>query len=255
MEINLFGKPVFLKKGAIAAVGLMIAVILGGTGYAINNNSKGILIEPGENIHKSEVAGTAQAAEGTPDRVNGAALDVKKLEQINVYIVGCVRKPGIVTLEKGQMIFDAIEAAGGTTDDADLENINMAYKLQDNVMIRVLPKAAKSAANTNTAPVNKPAVKPEPSNTTAAKGIEIIQDSKGAVVGEEPQGGAAAKININTASDKQLDSLPGVGIETAKDIIAYREKNGGFKKPEDIMKISGIKTSKYNKIKDLITVD
>jgi competence protein ComEA len=79
-------------------------------------------------------------------------------------------------------------------------------------------------------------------------------------VGEATQGAPAGskagkKVNINTAGIEELDTLNGIGEATARDIIEYREKNGGFKKIEDIMKITGIKESKFNKIKDSICVE
>lgn len=246
MDINLFGRTIFLSKGVIAVLLTSIVVVLGGTGYAINNNMKGIVIESAaeEEMEKEEDEITAESNEDKSDAAE------EKVEEINVYIVGCVNKPGLVTLIKGQLVFDAINAAGGATEEADIENVNMAYKLQDNVMLKINSK--KEASAVKKSPAAQPAVL---GNNAAGKGIEITTDSKGVVVGEQAVGMAGGKIDINTADVAQLDTLPGVGPETAKDIVAYREKNGGFKKPEDIMKIPGIKTSKFNKMKDSIVAN
>jgi competence protein ComEA len=87
----------------------------------------------------------------------------------------------------------------------------------------------------------------------AGAGITITRDSGGVIVNESA-GVKSSKVNINTANVSELDTLPGIGEATAADIIQYREKHGPFKRIEDIMKVTGIKENKYNKIKDVITI-
>ncbi|MCX7922511.1 MAG: helix-hairpin-helix domain-containing protein [Clostridia bacterium] len=103
------------------------------------------------------------------------------------------------------------------------------------------------------ATVQKPAVSAsQPQNSS---GIEIVKDSGGVVANEVVIAAKSdGKININTATIKELDSLSGIGESIAQDIIDYREKNGGFKSINDIMKVAGIKEKTFNKIKDRITV-
>ncbi|HHW00473.1 MAG TPA: competence protein ComEA [Clostridiaceae bacterium] len=167
-----------------------------------------------------------------------------KTEEIKVYVIGCVKNPGIVTLKKGQLIDDAVKAAGGLTDDADIYNINLVYSLNENMMLRI---KSKNEVNEEE---NEGEMREE------GKGVAIITD-EGAGVNTAGQGTSnkTGKININTASVNELDTLPGIGIATANDIIAYREANGKFKSIEDIMKVPRIKENRFNNIKDFITVD
>jgi competence protein ComEA len=139
---------------------------------------------------------------------------------INVYVSGAVNKPDVYTLPLNSIAKDAITAAGGATADADLDRINLATKLADQMQVYVpyQGEAAPSAPN-GSAP-NAP----------------------------------TEKININTATVEELDKLPGIGPSIAKAIVDYRTKNGPFKKIEDINDVKGIGDALFEKIKDQITV-
>jgi len=246
MTINLFGREITIKREFIAVAIALIVIIAGLIGYSIDRSGHKIIIDSESDkvnaekidIEKSEEAGTIQRELETQ----------KPEEEIKVYVVGRVKNPGIVTLKKGDLINDAIIAAGGAEDDADLENINLVYKLTGNVMLRIR---------------SRDEVKNDPDKGSAAGiGVNIITDSGSAVVSSEEGDGNyngnnnnRGKININTATIDELDTLPGIGKATAKDIVDYREKNGGFKDIRDITKVPGIKEGRFNSIKDLITVD
>lgn len=179
-------------------------------------------------------------------------------EKIKVYVVGEVKNPSVVTIEKGQIIEDAVLLAGGFTENADVENINLAYVLTENVMLQIRPK--KDISEKDISEKDVPEKESIPQNTSEEKsdkiftGINIVSDSGGAVVGENTES-LNLKININTASKEQLTELPGVGPAIADNIIAFRQENGRFEKIEDIMNVSGIGDAKFKRLKDLITVD
>ncbi len=136
---------------------------------------------------------------------------------IEVYVTGAIQKPDVYSLPTGSIVKDLINTAGGATADADLEAINLAQRLTDQMHIHV-PR-------------------------------------KGEVAPTPPAGSApGALININTADAIQLDTLPGIGPSTAQSIIDYRTKNGPFKKIEDIKNVPRIADTEFNKIKDMITV-
>ncbi len=137
---------------------------------------------------------------------------------ISVYVSGAVKQPDVYTLPLNAIVKDAIAAAGGATDEADLDRINLAAKLADQMQVYV-PHQGESAQ--------------PPSDGSAP---------------------AADKININTASAEELDKLPGIGPSLAKAIIDYRTKNGPFKQIEDINAVKGIGDALFDKIKDQITV-
>jgi competence protein ComEA len=142
---------------------------------------------------------------------------------INIYVTGAVEKPDVYALPLNSIVKDAIEAAGGATDDADLDRINLATKLADQMQVYV-PRTGEA--------------EPPP----------VLPD------GSAPDT-TAAKININTASVEELDKLPGIGPAIAKAIIDYRTKSGPFKQIEDINDVKGIGDALFEKIKDQITVE
>jgi competence protein ComEA len=155
---------------------------------------------------------------GTADGTSPAATR----DLIPVYLVGAVVRPGIYTVERGCYLYELVEMAGGLTADAAAEDINLACRLDDNQRIR-LPTKAEVQADSSLNP-------------------------------DLPVDPASALVDINRADASQLETLPGIGPATAKTIISYREKTGGFKKIEDLMKITGIKESRFNAIKDQITI-
>ncbi|CAG0932800.1 ComE operon protein 1 [Thermoflexales bacterium] len=139
---------------------------------------------------------------------------------INVYVTGAVNQPDVYALPLNSIVKDAIAAAGGATPDADLDRINLATRLADQMQVYV-PRQGEAT--------------PPPSSGTAPSA-------------------AAEKININQASVEELDQLPGIGPSLAKEIVDHRTKNGSFTKIEDINDVKGIGDVLYAKIKDQITI-
>lgn len=147
--------------------------------------------------------------------------------QMFVYVCGAVVSPGVYTVDADTRIFEAIEAAGGVTKDAAEEYLNLAQPVTDGQKILV--------------PTQEEARELEHS------GIQgLPQDAA-----EEAQDGL---VNINTAGEDLLMTLPGIGASKAQSIITYREVHGNFKTVEELKKIEGIKEGVFNKIKDLIRV-
>jgi competence protein ComEA len=138
-----------------------------------------------------------------------------------------VLRPDVYRLPPGSIVKDAIQAAGGATDDADLDSINLAQELHDQERLYV-PSIGESDA-------------PPP------------------VTGAEPtppsgEGTPSDKIDINTATAGELETLPGIGPVLAESIIQHRDANGPFMSIEDITLVSGIGDKTYDKLKDRITV-
>lgn len=155
-------------------------------------------------------------------------------EKIAIHIIGEIKKEGIIYLPKGSRIVDAIEKAGGSTKEADLTQINLAYILEDGQKIYIPNKKEK---------INEYIIKSN-GNTFIQEG-----DKSQSILSKEND-----KVNINTATLNELDSLPGIGPSTAQKIIDYREKNGEFKKIEDLQNVKGIGNAKYEEVKDKITI-
>lgn len=149
-------------------------------------------------------------------------------EKIKVYVTGEVINPGVIELKVGDRIEDAIKAAGGTTDIANLEKVNLAYKLEDGQKLYI--------PNINE--------KEEAVILSTENGENVVKDS------EKSNG----KININNASIDNLCKIPGVGETLAKRIVDYREQNGKFKNIEDLRNVSGIGEKKFESIKEYIAL-
>lgn len=167
-------------------------------------------------------------------------------DRILVHVSGAVNKEGVVELRVDSRISDAIEKAGGIKEEASMEDINLAYKLEDGMKIHISTKQEQEN-NHNT----------KPENTVEQMTEQYIITSSGGVNQEEKKESGSTrqtKVNINTATQTQLETLPGIGPSTATKIISYRKEKGKFNKIEDIKEVSGIGESKYHKIKDLISI-
>lgn len=144
---------------------------------------------------------------------------------IHVYVVGEVKIPGVYELTAGSMVSNAVDAAGGFTELADREAINMVEILTSNTMIKV------------------------PAKGEIFSDVIISGDGDGSGTQE-----SGTRVNINTADIDELCTLSGVGESTAKKIISYRKTNGPFVTIEDIMNVPGIKEAKFMAFKEDICV-
>lgn len=240
MEIKLFGIKLYVKKSAMAIAVAFTMVALGIIAEILLSRN-----EPSNLIIKDTSQNVTNFS--TPNVMNSPTPGTN--EEIKVYVTGAVMNPGIVTIKKGQIIEDALNQAGGVTEDADINSINRVFKLKENVMIYVKSK------NDQQKQIDQNVEKSWNQSQEPGPGIDIITDSGGSILGGTLAAGVKKKVNINTATEAELDTLPGVGKETAKTIIEFRNKNGDFKDIKDIMKIPGIKESRFNSIKDLISSD
>lgn len=173
----------------------------------------------------------------TNTAVENSNETVEENNTIVVHITGEVNYPGVVVLKEGARVVDAIEAGGGETDEADLSSLNLAYMLSDGEKIYVPNKEETSQESQ------------EREYITSAKD-NSEQSENGA-----KSTGTNFKININTAKQEELTQITGIGESTAKKIIEYRTQNGKFKSIEDIKNIPGIGDSKFNAMKEEITVN
>ena len=161
------------------------------------------------------VSSGTDAANGT-----GETGDIAETEEMRilVHVCGAVVNPGVVALPQGSRAEDALLAAGGFAEDASRDYVNLAGYVSDGEKLYF------------------------PTREEVSAGIQVQTEQDDGLV------------NINTADVAVLCTLPGIGEARARDIIAYREAHGDFKSCEDIMKVSGIKTSVYNKLSDKIKV-
>ncbi|HFI0043592.1 TPA: helix-hairpin-helix domain-containing protein [Streptococcus suis] len=147
--------------------------------------------------------------------------------QLVVDVKGAVAKPGLYTLEAGARVNDAVEAAGGLTSQANPKSINLAQKLSDEAVVYVASK------DENISVV---------ASTTASSAMS--QEEKN-----------TSLVNLNTATEADLQTISGIGAKRAADIIAYREANGGFKSVDDLNNVSGIGDKTMESIRPYVTVE
>ena len=177
-------------KGAVIAGILLLLVGVGG-----------LLPKKEEAVEESEAVVTTVLAEKTEESTTLEAV-------IFVDIKGAVKKPGVYQMKAGDRVKDAIDAAGGLTAEADSQKVNLAQRVEDQMVI-VVPKVGEEAE-------------------AIPAGVTSKETSK------------EGKVNINTATVEELKTLKGVGEKKAEAIIEYRKKNGSFKTKEDLMKVRGI---------------
>ncbi|HFU3846152.1 TPA: helix-hairpin-helix domain-containing protein [Streptococcus suis] len=151
----------------------------------------------------------------------------EELSQLVVDVKGAVVKPGLYTLEADARVNDAVEAAGGLTSQADPKSINLAQKLSDEAVVYVASK------DENISVV---------ASTTASSAMS--QEEKN-----------TSLVNLNTATEADLQTISGIGAKRATDIIAYREANGGFKSVDDLNNVLGIGDKTMESIRPYVTVD
>ncbi|OQS23333.1 DNA-binding protein [Nocardia donostiensis] len=152
-------------------------------------------------------------------------------------MVGLVHQAGLVRLPPGARVADAVAAAGGARAGADLTGLNLAQRLSDGD--QVLVGAAPSGDTT-----------PRLGSTTISGGTT----STGAAAGPGSARNPATPVNLNTATEPDLDTLPGVGPVTARAIISWRETNGRFTDIEQLAEVNGIGPARLERLRDLVTI-
>ena len=201
-----------------------IIVICTGLGLLVGGF---FLLKPSPQTPVKETNLQAEVAAVSKDSVS--ENEVKKEEPveqdlITVDVKGAVKAPGIYDLPVGSRVNDAVQKAGGLTEQADSKSLNLAQKVSDEALVYV-PTKGEEAASQQT-------VSGTASSTSKEK-----------------------KINLNKASLEELKQVKGLGGKRAQDIIDHRETNGKFKSVDELKKVSGIGAKTIEKLKDYVTVD
>lgn len=152
----------------------------------------------------------------------------KETEEIIIHIAGAVQKEGILKMEEGSRVADAIEKAGGLKENASTKNVNLAYMIEDGQKIYI------------------PTIEEDQEDE-----IAVITSGE---FGENETKEKSKIVNINTATIDELQEIPGIGESTAQKIITYRKENGKFTKIEDLKNVSGIGEAKFNQMKEYISI-
>ncbi|MCP9036934.1 helix-hairpin-helix domain-containing protein [Streptococcus oralis] len=204
-----------------------IIAICAGLGLALGGF---FLLKPSTQTPVTETNLQAEVAAISKD--SSSEKEVKREEKdespeqdlITVDVKGAVKSPGIYDLPVGSRVHDAVQKAGGLTEEADSKSLNLAQKVSDEALVYV-PTKGEEVASQQTA-----------SGTTPSTSKE-------------------KKVNLNKASLEELKQVKGLGGKRAQDIIDHREANGKFKSVDELKKVSGIGTKTIEKLKDYVTVD
>lgn len=200
------------------------ALLCGGCGGA-----SAVAIEDLRAVPEETVADASAAEEGAGAAQDGGDAFAAEPETIFVQVNGAVISPGVYPMEEGGRVFEAIEKAGGLTEEAAAEALNQAAVVSDGQVITVYTYQEWEERR---------------SLDTALSG----EDMQGQDTMED------GRVNINTADLDTLCTIPGIGRTRAEHIISYRSENGPFECIEDIKKVSGIKEGLFDQIKDMIKV-
>ncbi len=217
--------------------------------------------DPATETDPQEADGTGTAGEAPAD-----GADSGEPELIYVFVCGAVAQEGVYELPAGSRVYQAVEAAGGYAADADTSYINQADPVTDaqKLEIPTVEEAEKLREEAALAAENRQAETDAESDSGpdgaaagyANNGAGQVNNGAGQMNNSAGQAddAAARLININTADEAALQTLPGIGAAKAASIVRYREANGGFSSIEEIKKVSGIGDITYENIKGCITV-
>lgn len=232
------------KKQKIIA-GIIASIVVAGIYYYAYAKDSKLLTEEELEVEQSQVNNIGNQNQNTGNETNNDT-------GIIVHVSGAVNQEGIIELKANSRIADAIEKAGGITADACMDEINLAYVLEDGIKIHIPTKEEQEKNNANKQEQNNS--NKQEQNNTKKQEQNYISQSSGTSAESKRTSSQNTKININTAKQTDLETLPGIGPSTALKIITYRDENGKFKTIEEIKEVNGIGDSKFNNIKDLITI-
>jgi competence protein ComEA len=222
-SLTAFRRPHLVVVAVVVAVGILVA------GWAVLR-ARPVAVAVTPPVAPSAPAGAPGSAPEEPASDVGPSASVAG---VVVHVLGAVRKPGLVTLEAGSRVQDAIAAAGGLTAKADPGELNLAQAVTDGQQIVVGTK-------------NKPVG--EVRNGTAGG------SSGGAGTDGSGTGGPGQPVDLNTAGQAELEELPGVGPVMAGKILAWRTENGRFSRVEELQEIDGVGPKTYAKLAPLCRV-
>ena len=190
------------------------------------------------------VAGTSSMSDpSTPPAVPTESIPA----QMVVSVVGLVHTPGLVQLTPGARVADAIDRAGGARKNADLLSLNLAQVLRDGDQILVGYAGGQGEMSLRSAVVGASGAPPAPAGAPPA-------DAGAPAGGSGGPPATGGLVNLNTATEADLDELPGVGPVTAKAILSWRDRNGRFSSVDQLAEVDGIGPARLARLRDLVTV-
>lgn len=222
-----------------------------------DEGGRGMAVSPGDTSGQSRDQDEPDQAVLQESRQPADTNQPQEVQTICVHVCGAVKNPGVYELSGDSRVYEAVEKAGGFSEDADQNYVNQAQQLADGLklVIPTMKETEETAGQEGTAGqigIIGPGREPQSQVQRETAGGNVSPEASGDAGDGSPTDG---RININTASMEELCTIPGIGSTRAAAIIAYRQDTGGFASVEDIMNVSGIKEGTYAKIKDSIKVN
>ncbi len=218
------------KKIALISVVVVAAIAYG---FFHSNADDDVQMSEGADATavEGEMSSSEEGGQESPGMESQKSEEDEEDDMIFVDVGGAVRHPQVVCIEKGSRIYEAVEAAGGASEDAETKYLNMASQCEDGQKIYIPTQAETEAVQSG-----DPSAESSAGLFTADP--QILQPEGGAAAGTSET--ADTKININTATSEELQTLNGIGPSMAERIIEYRQTNGNFSSIDDLTNVSGI---------------
>ncbi len=230
-HLHLHNPKKLLVIGLVAICVLVVTGVVITSGLFAQEEVTVIAHDAGDETGVQEPTMTPEELNDAPTGNNSSEVVTPSTEKICVHVGGCVVSPGVYWLDVGSRVEDALQAAGGVTESAAPDAINRARSIQDGEQILVFSSEEVEAGITQ-----------EPESRASSSSTSEATDASN------------MRVNINSADQSTLETLPGIGPATAQKIVAFREQQGRFTTPEDLMQVSGIGQKKFEAIADLICV-
>jgi len=247
IKINKKSITVLVAAVAVAIGILRYAAIQGVSGDSIlrgaaGGSAAGVQTEKEGSADPAQAnSAPAETSGGPSGSLDAPAKESAPPQMVFIDIGGAVADPGVIAMPAGSRISDAIEAAGGLTEEAETKEINRATKLADGDKIYIPTKDEVRQGNF-------------PQGAGSGGGTAGTASASNTAGAASANGGAAGLVNINTANQAALETLPGVGPAIAQRILDFRTRNGAFPTIEALMNVSGIGSKTFEKLRDKITV-
>ncbi|MCR5147230.1 MAG: helix-hairpin-helix domain-containing protein [Clostridia bacterium] len=220
----------YLKDSKIITVVVAVVCLVVGIGSIIYFSNKNNI---NNQVEVEQFDAGMNFQDVSSDQSENKKEEEKKANKIYIHIIGEVNNSGVIELEKGNRIVDAIKKAGGVTEKADLAKVNLVFVLSDGQKIRI------------------------PSVDDKEKVEYVIKDNGNNIIENSiyNSGLGGGKVNLNSATQTELETLSGIGPSLAARILEYRNKVGKFKKIDELKNVKGIGDSKFQNIKDQVVID
>lgn len=240
MPVDFSRRRLTISRPAVVVIVLAALLVMGAAGIAgskVTQPEAAVVPEP--SVAAITDDGARNPIESAANGPASSSADSSVASSVVVSVVGLVKKPGVVTLPAGSRVADAIDAAGGFSAQANPASVNLARLLADGEQIVVTDQVDPAANSGGGGPSH------------SAGGANGTPGSPKASGTESAPG---AKVNVNTASETELETLPGIGPATAAAIIAFRQDNGPFTSVAQLGEVPGIGPKKLERISGSVTV-